>query len=150
MSLQEVQDRIAGAQEKQQGNEQVLSASGDVATSAATRGVSGLTSDLLIGDVQRQGAQYRQGVDQNTDAQVAQVENEKTSAAAEAQSRIANVQSSNPLLTALKIGTAITGFAADRASKAAPVGDTVPGVAIPRPPANTDQVNRGIAQGLRI
>jgi hypothetical protein len=106
LSLQEVQSRIAGSQQVDQGNREVQAASGDVAASAATRGVGGMSIDLLLNDVLAQGARFKTSVDQNTDAQVQQVDSQKDAALAEARGRIAGAPKASMLATGLKIGAA--------------------------------------------
>lgn len=112
LSIEEVQARLAGAQQQVQGDEQVRAAEGDISQSAAARGVGGASIDLLLNDVQAQGARFKTSVQQNTDAQVASLDRQKDEALAEAQARIAGVPKANPLMTGLKIG----GAAADAAS----------------------------------
>jgi hypothetical protein len=107
LSLREVQERIAGKQQVDQGNREVQAASGDIATSAASRGVGGMSIDMLLGDVAAQGGRYKTSVEQNTNASVDQLEREKDQARAEAQSRINGTPRANPLATGLKIGGAV-------------------------------------------
>jgi uncharacterized protein YPO0396 len=114
LSLRQVQERIAGKQQIEQGNAQVLSATGDVQSSAAARGVSGMTTDLLLGDVQAQGARYNDSVNQNTEATVSQLDRQKDAAYAEAQSRINSVPKANPWATAIKIGGAVVDYGSSR------------------------------------
>lgn len=115
LSLQEVQQRIAGKQQIAQGDAQVLSATGDLQASAASRGIAGgMTMDLLAGDIQAQGSRYTASVDQNTEASVAQTENEKAAAYATAQSRINGVPGANPFATAMKIGGALVDYSSSR------------------------------------
>lgn len=106
LSLQEVQQRIAGAQQIDQGNREVDAASGDINASAASRGVGGASIDLLLNDVQAQGARYKSSVEQNVDAAREQIGSQKDAALAEAQARIAGAPKASMLATGLKIGSA--------------------------------------------
>jgi hypothetical protein len=106
LSIREVQERIAGAQQIEQGNREVQAASGDIKASAAARGIGGLSLDLLLGDVVAQGARFKTSVDQNTEASVSQLERGKDEALAEAHARIAGAPKASNLATGLKIGAA--------------------------------------------
>lgn len=111
LSLSEVQQRIAGGQQIEQANQDVVAATGDVNASAAARGVGGMTTDLLLNDVLRQGSAYRDSVRTQTDANIAQTERQKDAAFAEAQARINGAPKANPFATALKIGSSVLDFA---------------------------------------
>lgn len=114
LSLREVEERIAGAQQIEQGGLQVLDAKGDASASAASRGVKGLSIDLLLQDLDRQGVVYAGSVDQNTNAAVAQLDREKDAALAEARGRINSQSKANPWATGLKIGSAGLEFASTK------------------------------------
>lgn len=114
LSIREVQERIAGSQQIDQGKRQTLDATGDVQASAAARGVGGMTVDLLLNDLTAQGARFTDSVNQNTNANVDQLEREKDAAKAEANSRIAGAPGANPFVTALKIGSAGLDYASTR------------------------------------
>lgn len=106
LSLREVQEKLAGAQQIGQAQGEVQAASGDVSASAASRGISGLSLDLLLGDVQAQGARYTDSVNRNTETSVSSLERGKDEALAEANARIAGAQPASKLATGLKIGAA--------------------------------------------
>lgn len=106
LSLRQVQEKLAGAQAIEQGNLEVGAASGDITASAASRGVGGLSIDLLLNDVLAQGARFKTSVDQNTDASVSALDRDKDAAAAEANARIAGAPGPSALATGLKIGSA--------------------------------------------
>jgi hypothetical protein len=107
LSIEEVQSRIAGTQQIEQGDQAVRDAAGEAQASAAARGVGGVSIDLLLDNVQAQGARFRESVQQNTDAQAAALERQKDAALAEAQARIAGVSPASALTTGLKIGSDI-------------------------------------------
>jgi hypothetical protein len=111
LSLREVEERIAGNQLEEQADAAVLEAVGDVNANAAANGVSGMTVDMLLHDVDRQGASYRDSVEQNTDTVIAQLEREKAAALVGARNRITSVPRANPLATGLKIAGAGLDFA---------------------------------------
>jgi hypothetical protein len=104
LSIREVQERIAGSQQLEQADLEVASARGDISTSAASRGLGGLSLDLLLGDAVAQGARYKTSVNQNTAASVAQLQRGKDEALAEANARIAGAPKASTLATGLKIG----------------------------------------------
>lgn len=106
LSLRQVQEKLAGAQAIEQGNLEVASAGGDIKASAASRGVGGLSIDLLLNDVLAQGARYKSSVDQNVDASVGALDRDKDAALAEANARIAGAPAPSNLATGLKIGKA--------------------------------------------
>lgn len=106
LSLREVQEKIAGSQQLEQGNREVQDATGDIQASAASRGVGGLSIDLLLNDVLAQGARFKTSVEANTAASVDQLEREKDFASAEARARIAGAPAASKLATGLKIGAA--------------------------------------------
>lgn len=112
LSIQSIQEKIAGAQKLAAGDRQAATVEGQTRAGAAGAGVGGMTVDLLLSSEERQKYMYDDSITQQTAANVDQINREKDAAYAERQSRIAGAPPANPWATALKIGGDVAGSAA--------------------------------------
>ena len=106
IALRELQEGIAGRQESGLINAEVTTATGATAADAASRGVGGMTVDLLLKDIERQGAAARGAVEDQVTANTQQLGVERERAQANYQSRINGAPPANPFTTLLRIGGA--------------------------------------------
>jgi len=114
----EEQKSFAGAINESEG--QLQEATGQARTSASEAGVSGMSVDLLLGDLDRQGADYKQSLRDQMVISIDQLQRMKSGATAQAQSRINQVPRANPFATGLRIGGAVTSFAGQQLNSRAP------------------------------
>lgn len=116
LSTRELQEKIAGSEKITAGERQAGEAAGATRAGAAGAGVGGMTVDLLLDNESRQLALYKDSVNQQTTANVQQLDREKDAAYATYQSRVTSAPPANPWATALKIGGDVAGTAGQIAS----------------------------------
>jgi hypothetical protein len=111
LTLREMQEQDAASQKTSIQNIEDAQKSAEVAVSAASGGVGGVSVDNLIADVHRQAARNRNTIFENTQMTVAQLQQEKKGAQATAQSRINSAPRPSPLsLVAGLGGDALSGY----------------------------------------
>ena len=93
---------------------QAVNADASARVNAGAAGVAGASVDAILADISRQESAYDVQEQRNTEATLRQIQQQKQGVEVETQNRIAGVQPSNPLATALQIGTAAVGFAANQ------------------------------------
>lgn len=71
--------------------------------SAGEAGVSGISVEALLGDLDRKVGEFRIGTSRNLDAALAALQREKVSGRTVAQQRIANVQGASPFAVGLSL-----------------------------------------------
>lgn len=107
LSLRQIQEANATAQKDKQTTLEVAEKSAEVEASAAAAGVSGISVDNLVADVQRRGARNKVTQYENLKMTVQQIQQEKKGVRATAQSRI----NSAPRPSALGLVAGIGGAA---------------------------------------
>lgn len=93
---------------------QAVNADASARVNAGAAGVAGASVDAILADISRQESAYDVQEQRNTEATLRQIQQQKQAVEVETQNRIAGVQPSNPLATALQIGTAALGFATNQ------------------------------------
>lgn len=78
--------------------------------SAGESNLAGVSVDAIMGDLDRQGAEFRDRSNQNLDMTLSQIERDKAAARATMTSRVNSVPTANPFATALRIGSAGLSF----------------------------------------
>lgn len=79
-----------------------------------------MSVDLLLGDLDRQGADYKQSLRDQLVISIDQLQRMKEGATAQAQSRINQVPRANPFATGLRIGGAVLGAGSQYLGSRAP------------------------------
>ncbi len=110
LDLRTKQEVAAGSQEVQDVATQAGQAQSDVRASAAAGGVGGMTVDLLLQQIDAEKGLATQRSEDQTAANLAQIESERLGLRAGAQSRINAMPQANPFATGLRIGGHVTDF----------------------------------------
>jgi hypothetical protein len=93
---------------------QAVNADASARVNAGAAGVAGASVDAILADISRQESSYDVQEQRNTEATLRQIQQQKQGIEVETQNRIAGVQPSNPLATALTIGAAGLNFATNQ------------------------------------
>ena len=117
IGARQMEEQMSFAQAATESEVQQLGVEGTTRASAASAGVEGMSVDLLLGDIGRQGANYRESLASQLQVSVDQLQRMKAGATATAQSRINQVPRANPFATALRIGGALAGAHSSLAGK---------------------------------
>lgn len=104
LDLRAQQEVAAGGQEIYGVTQQADQAGSDVRASAAAGGVGGMTVDLLLQTIEAEQGLATQRIEDQTAANLRQIELERAGARAQTQSRINSMPGPNPLASALRIG----------------------------------------------
>lgn len=106
ISLRQQEEMKAASRQKSQGRRQAREAQSALAVSLGEAGVSGLTSDMLRGEIEGDEGAYLHTVGENEIVTIEQLQRMKAGASAGAQARINAVASPSILNTGLQIGAA--------------------------------------------
>lgn len=105
------EERQAADERIREGQQQAAAAAATARVSAGESGVTGVSVDLLLGDIERQRGEQATSVRSNLAAFERQAKREERGLEATRVSRIRSVPKPNPFLTALRIGGAGLSFA---------------------------------------
>lgn len=114
LSLQEGQVQDAASVSIMSAHRTAMNADAQTRVAAGEAGVAGASVEAILNDISAQESAFKVQTERNTDATVAQLQQEKRGAAAGAQSRINAVQPSNPFATGLNIVSAGLDFATNQ------------------------------------
>lgn len=103
ISVRELQERIAAAQETEAIKQQTAGVSGAVSTEAASGNVGGMLVDMLMQDVNNQGLLAQDRVGQQLDSTIGSLNRERESAYAAYKGRRAAIAPTNPVAAGLRI-----------------------------------------------
>lgn len=107
----ELQEQDALRQKQTQSQIEQAEASSEVAVSGAASGISGISLDNLLADVDRRAATNRQTEQTNTDMLMSQLQQQRKGINAQAESRINSAPAASPMSLIAGIGSAgISGF----------------------------------------
>lgn len=106
LGARELEEVQAATQEKANISRAAATAQGSAQAGAAASGVSGVSVDLLLGDLEREGGEARDSVQQNLESSIAQLERQKLGARANAQSQINGSPSPSFIPSALRLASA--------------------------------------------
>jgi hypothetical protein len=105
--------RAAAVEAHIEGNQLARESGATAKVAAAEAGVAGVSVDLLLGDIERQGGKYQRAVERNLKMDMAQSERQKRAAGTRLKTRLASIQKfKGPSLldTGLRIGTDVVGY----------------------------------------
>ncbi len=114
------QEKLAAGQEIEVAERQTRTAVSTARVAAGEAGVEGASVDALLADIGVEGSMYAQDVRLNQKMITGQLEREKLGIAATTQGRINSMPMANPWATALRIGGAALGTAAQLQSHRPP------------------------------
>lgn len=104
ISLQQAEQKLAATKTIYQADRDARSAQALARVSASEAGVTGVSVEALMGDLDRKRAEYGTSVIENLDISLKELEREKVSGRTIAQGRIAQVQQPSPFALGLQIG----------------------------------------------
>lgn len=121
LDVRSVQEQEATSQSILQADRQARFADAQARVSAGEAGVAGASVDALLGDIERQHAEYRQTANENLSNTLDQIQEEKVGVRANAASVKAGAPPANPFATAVQIagqGLQFGNFLIQRRTKA--------------------------------
>jgi hypothetical protein len=129
--------RAAAVEQHIEGNQLALEAGATAKVAAAEAGVAGVSVDLLLGDIERQGGKFQRATEKNLAMEMAQSERVKRGIGVQLKSRLAGIQKfKGPSLfdTGLRIGADVAGYFTAKEQLDTPVDTTVWGAKPPKNP----------------